>query len=126
MVAHGREGRHVKVIIAGSRTVRSYQAVADAVAESGFSIIEVVSGHANGVDQTGETWAHANGISVKRFPADWDTHGRVAGPIRNTQMADYADALIAIRRGGASSVGTTDMIKKALKRGLRVYIKEVA
>jgi len=39
----------------------------------------------------GIEWAEANGIEVARFPADWDTHGRAAGPIRNQQMLDEAN-----------------------------------
>lgn len=84
---------------------------------------EVVSGGAPGVDTMGERFAAAFGIPVKRFRADWDRHGKAAGPIRNREMAEYADALLAIRKG--DSPGTRDMIAQATKRGLKVHIYDV-
>ena len=44
-----------------------------------------------------------------------------AGPIRNAQMANYADALIAFWDG--SSTGTRDMIRKAEEKGLKVHVQ---
>jgi hypothetical protein len=110
----------MRVIIAGSRGITGFSTVKAAVEESGFLITEVVSGCAMGVDRVGEMWAMLNAVPVKHFPADWDTHGRAAGPIRNQEMADYAEALIAIP--GAKSKGTWDMIRKAEAKGLKVYI----
>lgn len=78
---------------------------------------EVVSGCARGADSEGEAWAASRGVPVKRFPADWQTHGRAAGMLRNAQMAAYADAL-AIFPGGK---GTQDMHRKALDAGLTVF-----
>lgn len=114
----------MKVIIAGSRSISSLGTVEDAVRRSGFSITEVVSGAARGVDRLGEQWAEREGIAVKRFPADWEAYGKSAGFIRNRQMGDYADALIAIWDG--KSKGTKGMIDYAMKRGLRVFVWEVS
>jgi len=112
----------VKVIIAGSRTVTNPLAIESAIQDSGFIITEVVSGGARGADMLGEQWAKANGIPVKVFPADWNTHGKSAGAIRNGQMAKYANALIAVCDG--ITPGTQDMIRQAKRCGLKVYIKE--
>lgn len=108
----------LSVIVAGSRSILDClspagqrRLVAEAVAESGFPVAEIVSGTARGVDQLGEEWADEHGIPVERFPADWDTHGRAAGPIRNEEMAKYADALVAIHVD--ESRGTADMIDTA-------------
>jgi hypothetical protein len=89
----------VKTIIAGSRNIVEYQALLDAIEASGFEITEVVSGGARGVDSLGERYAKEKGISLKIFPADWESHGRKAGIMRNTEMAHYADALIAVWDG---------------------------
>lgn len=110
----------MKVIIAGSRSIRNPRWVERAVKDSRLKITEVVSGTAKGVDRFGEAWAEANGIPVTRFPADWASHGRAAGPIRNAAMANYADALIAIWDG--TSRGTRHMIDTALEKGLTVYV----
>lgn len=113
----------MKTIIAGSRAIRDYGVVARAIQESGFEITEVVSGGAQGVDSLGEVWANGNHVPVKRFPAKWKRYGSKAGPIRNQQMADYADALVAVWNGKSS--GTRDMIKKARKCGLKVFVYRV-
>jgi hypothetical protein len=113
----------MRVIIAGSRDVTDYEMVLYCVNMSGFQITEVVSGDAPGVDQLGIRYAWKNKLELYRFPADWETHGKAAGPIRNQEMADNADALIAIRKN--LSRGTTDMINRAKAKGLRVYVKDI-
>lgn len=81
-------------------------------------VTEVVSGCCRGVDRAGEEWARQRGIPVKRFPANWKKFGVAAGPIRNAEMAEYAEALVAIPTG--VSRGTRDMIDKAKARGLEI------
>lgn len=114
---------YMKTIIAGSRDITEYELVVQAIAESGFVITEIVCGMAKGVDMLGYRYAKDHRIPVKEFPADWNTHGRAAGPIRNKEMALYADALIALWDG--VSKGTKNMIDLATKQGLRVYVKRV-
>lgn len=105
----------MKVIIAGSRDFTDWGIVSDCIRKSGFTFTEVVSGGARGVDHIGEGLAELHGYAVKVFPADWDAHGKGAGPIRNKQMADYADALIAIWDG--KSPGTRNMIQTMHRLG---------
>lgn len=111
----------MKVIIAGSRDINDYSLVEEAIEDSQYTISEVVSGKAKGVDYLGEVYAKRKHIPVKDFPADWDTYGKAGGPIRNEQMAKYADALIAIWDG--ESKGTKNMIDAAKKAGIYVYVK---
>jgi hypothetical protein len=111
----------MKVIIAGSRNIKSFSIVKSAVDESKFIISEVVSGRAEGVDYLGEQWAIKNGVQIAKFPADWNTHGKAAGHIRNKQMADYADALVAVWDG--SSRGTKNMIDNMKKLNKLVFVK---
>jgi len=110
----------MKTIIAGSRNIHDYNLLLNAVAEANMVITEVVSGGAGGVDALGEKYARANGLALKVFPAAWGTHGRAAGPIRNAQMAEYADQLIAVWDG--KSPGTKSMIDLARKNQLAVYV----
>jgi hypothetical protein len=86
-----------------------------------WGITEVVSGCATGADSDGEKWARENGITVKRFSADWSEYGRRAGPIRNTKMAEYANALVAFPGGR----GTANMIFQAKIYGLRIFVKKI-
>jgi len=113
----------MKVIIAGKRDYYKYEAVQEAVKASGFVITEEVSGAASGVDALGEKWAKDNNVPIKRFPADWGKNGKAAGPIRNKQMADYAEALIALWDG--NSKGTANMIMQARNAGLKVFVYKI-
>jgi hypothetical protein len=114
----------MKVIIAGSRDIRSYSTVYSAFTESGFATTctEIVSGGAKGVDAVGEEIAESSDIPVRIFPADWNAHGRAAGPIRNAEMAAYADALVAVWDG--KSRGTKDMIQKAFREDLYIFVRK--
>lgn len=88
------------------------------------TIKEIVSGGAKGMDGCGEYWAKEHLVPVIRFMADWDTHNKAAGPIRNKQMADYADkALVIMHKGG--SPGSQNMIKQMQKLGKEVFVYEV-
>jgi len=110
----------MKVIIAGSRNITDYNAIKNIIEQSQFEITEVVSGMARGIDSLAVKYAQENNIQLKQFPADWNKHGKSAGPIRNTEMANYADALIAIWDG--QSRGTKHMIDVATKKGLQVEV----
>lgn len=109
-----------KVIVAGSRGIYNYNVVANAINESKFKIDELVCGGAQGVDLLGKKYAEKHGIPVKMFPADWDTHGKAAGYLRNKEMAEYATHLIAIWDG--ESRGTKMMIDLAKKNFLLCHI----
>lgn len=113
----------MKIIIAGSRGIADFSIVLEAIEKSGFDISEVVSGGAAGVDRLGERFSKTDGLPLKVFPADWDKYGKSAGYIRNEQMADYADGLIAVWDG--VSRGTKHMIDSALKRKMPVYIHNI-
>lgn len=110
----------MKTIIAGTRTVINYQKVLTAIKKSGFKITEVVSGRATGVDRLGERFALNAKIPIKLFPALWKQYGSAAGPIRNTEMAVYAQALIAVWDG--KSPGTSNMIRVAQAAGLKTFV----
>jgi len=68
-------------------------------------------------------WAESHGLPVKRFPANWKEHHKAAGPIRNREMAKYADALVAIWDG--ESKGTKSMIGLAEKARIEIHVHRV-
>jgi hypothetical protein len=106
----------MKLIIAGSRDFDDYEFLsyhAALITSDDCSIPEIVSGTARGADQLGERWAAEHDCHIKRFPADWTKYGKGAGYIRNTEMAQYADTLLAFWDG--QSRGTSHMIDCALK-----------
>lgn len=110
----------MKTIIAGGRAFKGYNFAYPRLDNHPDPITEIVSGGANGADRLGEEYAKANGIPVKQFPARWDLYGNKAGPLRNAEMAAYADALIAFWDG--KSAGTRNMIERARRKGLRVTV----
>jgi len=110
----------MKVIIAGGRNITYWPTVGRAIKLSKFDITEVVSGGATGVDYLGESFAKLASLKLTIFKADWDAHGKAAGPIRNKTMAAYADALIAVWDG--KSRGTKNMIEEMKKLNKLVYV----
>ena len=85
-----------------------------------YLITELITGTAKGVDQVAyllkDRYEH---ITLKEFPADWDTHGKAAGPIRNAQMAEYADVLVIVWDG--ESRGSASMKREMMKRDKPIY-----
>ena len=113
----------MKVVIAGSRDITDYDILLKAIKECSFQITEVISGRARGVDTLGEKYAEDYGLKLHLFPADWKKYRNAAGPIRNAQMADFADAVLCVWDGKSS--GTKDMMNQARKRGLPLYVFKV-
>jgi hypothetical protein len=111
----------MKLIIAGSRTLKpSYGFIWDCIKILRITnITEIVSGTARGVDQEGEHWASHAKVPIKRFPANWDILGKKAGPIRNAEMASYADALLLIWDGKSS--GSSNMKTQMNLNGKPIY-----
>lgn len=108
----------MKVIIAGGRNFKPTNKH-DAWLKSillDLRAIEIVCGRATGADLFGKQVGESLNIPIKEFPADWDIHGKGAGPIRNKQMADYADCLILFPGGS----GSKNMKDQATSKGLIV------
>ena len=104
-------GEAMRIIVAGSRNFDCYWLLESKLDFyiGGHQLVQIVSGTARGADQLGERYAENRGLSIERFPADWDTHGKRAGYIRNEQMAKYATHAVIFWDG--SSRGTASMIK---------------
>jgi hypothetical protein len=119
----------IRIIIAGGRHFDDYEFLRDKVSD--FILmelpkeywkpenIEIVSGGAKGADSLGERYAKDTGCNIKRFIPDWSI-GKKAGILRNHEMGDYADILLAFHDG--ESTGTKDMIDYAIKKGLLVEV----
>lgn len=111
----------MRTIIAGSRnlgTLELHRALHDCPFFS--RITRVVCGCAPGIDRAGEEFALEYGLSVDYYPADWAKYGKKAGYVRNREMADNADALVAVWDG--VSKGTKHMIDLATLAELEVFV----
>jgi hypothetical protein len=113
----------MKTIIAGSRDLTDIGLLHQAIKESGFEITEVVCGGATGMDELGRQYALENNIDLTVCHANWKGKGKAAGFLRNTRMAEYAEALICVHH---ETAGSQDMIRQAKEKFLMVYEKVVA
>ncbi len=112
----------MKIIVAGGRDFNNPIALNNIL----LDIINpkediIVCGDARGADLLGAEWAAQHAVPIQHFPAYWDTYGKAAGYIRNAEMAEYGDMLIAFWDG--KSKGTMNMIKamKLHKKPYYVY-----
>ena len=115
-----------RVIVAGGRHYNDYYALrkfCDKVLSrkiaSGEEVV-IVSGHCYGVDLMGERYARDRKLGCEIYEAEWSRYGPAAGPRRNRQMAERADALIAVWDG--ESRGTGNMIAVAAEKGLQIRV----
>lgn len=95
-------------------------------------VLSIVTGDANGADRAAREWwqclqadrehweGHHHRGSLTVHKADWDKHGKAAGPIRNSLIVADCDEVIAFWDG--VSRGTLDTIRKATKAGKPVRI----
>lgn len=85
--------------------------------------VVVIHGAARGADSIAGEYAAMIGFEVEEYPADWGTHHRAAGPIRNRQMLKEGkpDVVLAFHDDLASSKGTKDMVDASLAAGVPVY-----
>lgn len=73
--------------------------------------IEVISGGAKGADLMAKKCALIAELKYTEFPAEWDKYGKSAGYIRNKQIVDVCDIVLAFWDG--ESKGTQHTIKLA-------------
>lgn len=115
-----RQTRPLKLIIAGGRDFYDFDKVRDTVLSMRRYPTMIIQGGAKGADYLGRAVAINLGIPMIEFPADWDTHGKRAGFLRNSEMAKEGHALLAFWDG--KSKGTAHMISEAKRLGLHVKV----
>lgn len=111
----------MRTIIAGSRHCSDIKYLLKALEECGWTPTTVISGAAPGADLLGEMWAMDHKVPIEKFPANWAKYGKSAGMVRNREMARNAHALIALWDG--VSRGTSNMIRLATERNLKVHVQ---
>ena len=106
----------VRLAVVGSRSFNDYALMCEVLDR--FEIAEIVSGGARGADALAldsagaalghgsqgdpraslgppcQGYAQERGLSIRVFPADWDTHGKSAGFLRNREIVAAADEVV--------------------------------
>lgn len=138
-------GKPIKLAVIGTRTYTDKKRVYFELDEISKirKIAEIVSGiatddeKAKGADSFARDWAKEKKIPYKGFAADWKDmappvlkkmgqygeYNALAGPNRNTKIADYADECIAF--WDYTSTGTHDTIKKLQERNKKIKIIKI-
>lgn len=78
----------------------------------------VAHGNAKGADRFAADHCARLGVPCAAFPADWGTHGKAAGPIRNRRMLDVVEPHRVVAFPGGR--GTEGMVAMAERAGVPV------
>lgn len=110
--------REFRVLVTGGRAYPDCEAVfarlatcRESAARNGLKLIVIHGDCPTGADHWVALWCRREGVEERRFPAQWDLHGRSAGPRRNQQMLNEGqpDMVLALPGGR----GTADMVRRA-------------
>lgn len=111
----------IRVLVCGGRDYANdahLRATLYALHMAAQSFAVVITGGARGADALAYQWAIDQGIPTIVESADWQLHGRAAGPIRNQRMLDlHKPDLVLAFAGGR---GTADMLRRAHAAGVPV------
>ena len=117
----------MKIVICGSRTFNNYEQfcseMKDILDLRNKDTVILISGGAKGADTLARNYAEENGYKFEEYLADWDNLGKKAGYIRNVQMLEVADSVVAFWDG--KSRGTAHMVKESLRRNIPLVVIDV-
>lgn len=113
----------MRTIICGSRDIKNRRLVDYCISTLEYEITTVISGMAKGPDLLGRDWAIDNNIPVEEYPADWSL-GKSTGYIRNAQMVECCDAVLAIWDGKSNGTKHTIDLSKKKGKNVTVFIYE--
>ena len=108
----------MKIAVVGSRSFDDYnrlKVVLDRLKPS-----TIISGGAHGADKLSERYASENSLKTIIHKPDWDKHCKAAGFIRNSDIINDCDMVLAC--WDKKSRGTRDSIGKGHKLGKDIYI----
>lgn len=80
--------------------------------------IVIIEGGAKGVDNVALDWALCNFCTYETYEADWTTHNKATGPIRNRRILEEGKPDLVVAFPGGK--GTANMVKQAKQAGIKV------
>ena len=113
----------MKILICGSRNITDYERCVEYISKiiktNALTPTVIIHGGARGADTIANTFAIQHRLPTLVFKPDWST-GKSAGYIRNGQMVEIADAVIAIWDG--QSRGTNHTINLGIEKGVPTFV----
>jgi hypothetical protein len=106
-------------LISGGRDLRPAPWVFSRLADYIQPWDVLIVGDATGADAIAAEFAYGLGCEVMRFAADWELHGRGAGPLRNQRMIDEGKPEVAAFFPGGR--GTADMFRRCQAAKIDCY-----
>lgn len=115
----------MKLLITGSRRIEendcNHERLAAEIRQRYPQATLLLHGGARGADQLAGRYAAEQSIPVQVIRPDYQQHPEKLAPLmRNTQLVQRADAVIAFYGPNGKTGGTLDTVKKALARNLPV------
>lgn len=109
----------MKVAVVGSRSVNHYDVVKAILNQ--YTFTQIISGGAKGVDTLAEQYSSEyNLVKPMVILPNWNRYNRGAGAVRNREIVDHSDFVIAIWDG--KSKGTLISINYAKKQNKSIYV----
>jgi len=113
----------MKIVICGDRNWNDEEKIFNRMSQLNKDNDLIITGGCRGADNIAENVCNKLGFKSIVFPADWEKHGRSAGPLRNRQMLnEKPDLVIAFHSNIETSRGTKDCITAAAQKGITIEI----
>ncbi len=106
----------MKVAVIGSRGI-SVDNLKDYMPQGA---LEIVSGGARGIDSCAAKYAKQHNMKITEFLPNYQVFGKKAPIVRNEQIVDYSDMVVALWDG--VSKGTKSVIDMCQRKGKRCDI----
>lgn len=120
----------IVIVVCGSRTQNDYDEFSFWLKEylaafEGKEYVVVTGAAYYGADAMAALFCEKEGIELREYPANWDTHGPRSGYIRNQEMREIAKSaqeahLIAFWDG--TSTGTAEMFDKCMEQKIHTTV----
>lgn len=85
----------MRVLVTGSRTYSDKLCIANSL-----SILKVddvlIHGDCSGADKLSGSIAENLSVKVEKYPDNWSSHGKAAGPIRNSTMVNTLPDIVMV------------------------------
>lgn len=117
----------MRILVCGGRDFNKVDWFNDVMNTYRDRVTHIISGGAKGADTMAWKWALVNANlpeeNIHIYKADWDKHGKAAGPIRNQIMLDASRPDLVV--GFPGGRGTGDMLNRAIRQNIDVDIYSI-